>query len=317
MRAAILQSPRNFKLETMAMPEVRRDEILVRTAVCGICTSELDMWEGKAVGLEFPRFIGHEVSGIVEAIGSDVTTVKNGDHVSLYAQGKGYAEYVVVPERVAVRLSPQTPFDLALGEPIACATNGVRKAAVQLNDSVCIIGCGFMGLIMTQVFKAAGAGMVIAVDTRESILEIARQVGASHTFNPRSGDVRREVKDLTDGAGVDIGVEAGGIQETLDLTSDLVRMEGKLEVFGFHQGPPRTVPWGYWNWMAFNIINGHSRSEHVYVEGMRIGLSLLESGRLRMERLVTHRFTLEQMNLGFEQASTKPDGFVKGVLQFA
>ena len=317
MQAAILCGPKEFKVEDRPIPAYEGDEILVKTSVCGICTSELDMWEGKAVGLEFPRFIGHEVSGIVEAVGSGVTTVKRGDHVSLYAQGKGYAEYVVVPERVAVKLSPETPFELALGEPIACATNGVRKAAVQLNDSVCIVGCGFMGLIMTQVFKAAGAGIVIAVDTRESILEIARHVGATHTLNPKTNDVRLAVKDLTNGAGVDIGVEAGGIQETLDLASDLVRMEGKLEVFGFHQGSPRTVPWGYWNWMAFNIINGHSRSEHVYVDGMRIGLALLESGRLKMERLITHHFAIEQMNLGFEQASTKPEGFVKGVLQFA
>ncbi len=97
---------------------------------------------------------------------------------------------------------------------------------------------------------------------------------------------------MTGGKGVDIGVEAAGSQATLDLVGQVVRMEGKLEVFGFHQGAPRQVPWGWWNWMAFQIVNGHVRSAHIYVEGMRQGLTLLEAGQLNMKPLVTHRFAL-------------------------
>ncbi len=106
------------------------------------------------------------------------------------------------------------------------------------------------------------------------------------------------------------------MQETLDRASDLVRMEGKLEVFGFHQGERRLVPWGYWNWMAFHIINGHTRSGHIYVEGMRLGLQLLEAGKLEMKSLVTHRFRLDEINHAFEVASQKKEGFVKGIISF-
>ena len=173
-----------------------------------------------------------------------------------------------------------------------------------------------MGLIMVQVFNASGAGMVIAVDTRDSILELARGVGATHTVNSKSVDPRTAIKELTDGKGVDIGVEGAGNQQTLDLTADLVRMEGKLEVFGYHQGEPRRVNWGYWNWMAFQIINGHTRSGSVYVEGMKIGLQLLEAGKLDMNSLVTHRFALHEINRAFEIASSKQEGFVKGVITF-
>lgn len=313
MQAAILERPGRFVLEERPLPEVGPNEIRVRTEVCGMCTSELDMFEGVP-SLEYPRFIGHEVSGVVDAVGSKVEGVEEGDRVALYAEGKGYAEYVAVPAAWAVPLADETPFEYALGEPIACSVNGVRKAQPELNDSVCIVGCGFMGLMMLQVFKARGTGPLIAVDTRESARQLALQVGATHAAGP--GEAEALVRDLTGGRGVDIGVEAAGIQATLDLTTQLVRMEGKLEVFGFHQGAPREVDWGYWNWMAFQIINGHTRSPHIYVEGMRLGIGMIERGALDMAPLVTHRYALDEINRGFETASAKEEGFVKGVIAF-
>lgn len=274
------------------------------------------MWEGKATGLEFPRFIGHEPAGIVEAVGTDVRHFSAGDHVAAWSEGKSYAEFFTSKEAHLYKLRHETPFEYALGEPIACSVNGVRKANPQVHDSVCIVGCGFMGLIMLQVFRIMGAGLLIAVDTRSSMLELAKKFGATHTFDPRTTDVKNVVRDLTEGRGADIGVEGAGIQQTLDLTTDVVRMEGKLVVFGFHQGEPRKVNWGYWNWMAFQIINGHTRSGHVYVEGMKLGLRLLEDGKLFMKPLITHRFSLDEINTAFERASAKESGFVKAVITF-
>lgn len=314
MKAAILQEPKKFVVEERDKPEIAPHQVMVQIKVCGICTSELDMWEGKAKGLEFPRFIGHEVAGVVTEVGADVTSVASGDHVAVWSEGKGYAEYVAADEEYLFKLKKSTPLEHALGEPIACAVNGVRKTNLQLNDSVCIVGCGFMGLMMLQLFKLQGAGLLIAVDRRPDILALARRLGATHIFNPQEDDVKNEIKELTDGKGVDLGVEGAGIQQTLDLTTDLVRMEGKLEVFGFHQGEPRKVNWGYWNWMAFSIINGHVRSANIYVEGMHIGLKLLEAQKLQMQDLVTHRFPLEKINDGFALAASKQEGFVKGVV---
>jgi threonine dehydrogenase-like Zn-dependent dehydrogenase len=313
IKAAILQAPKTFVVEDRPLPRPGSRQIRVRIHACGICTSELEMWEGKT-GLEFPRFIGHEVGGVIEEVGAEVTSVGVGDHVVLYAEGQGYAEALVIDEDRAVRLSPNTPFDLALGEPIACATNGVLKANPQLNDSVCLVGCGFMGLIMLQIFRVRGVGSIIVIDPRDSMLRIAKSLGATHTVNPRTTNAATAVKELTNGTGVDIGVETGGNQQTLDLVTDIVRMEGKLEVFGFHQGPPRHVNWGYWNWMAFQIVNGHSRSANIYMSGMRTGLALLESGALNMKPLVTDLFPLDGINDGFAKSCLKPEGFVKAVV---
>ncbi len=316
MRRAMLQAPGKFTVETIPIPVPGDDELLVRTKACGICTSELDIWEGRLEGLEYPRFIGHEPSGIVEAVGKDVKEFSPGDHVSVWSEGKAYAEFFTTPAAYAAKLRPGTVLEQALGEPIACSTNGVLKADPQLNDSVCIVGCGFMGLIMLQIFRARGAGQIVAVDTRDTILALAKQLGATQVLNPATVDVAAAIKDLTHGRGVDIGVEAAGRQATLDLVGSVVRMEGKLEVFGFHAGASRQVPWGFWNWMAFSIINGHVRSAHVYVHGMKTGLALLEAGTLNMEPLVTHRFSLEEINKGFEVASSKREGFVKGIIAF-
>lgn len=316
MRAAILERPRHFELTERPIPAPGPGEILVRTEICGMCTGELEQFEGKAADLEYPRFIGHEVSGVVEAVGPRVESVAPGDRVTVYSEGKGYADYTVVPASWAVKLAAGTPFELALGEPIACSVNGVRKVDPQLGDSVAIVGCGFMGLIMVQVLRARGAGAVIAVDRRQRVLDLAMDLGATHVFNPDEVDVEKKIRSMTGERGVDIGIEAAGAQATLDLTSRLVRMEGKLEVFGFHLGERRTVDWAYWNWMAFQIVNGHTRNPDVYVEGIRIGVQLMESGKLNMEPLVTHRFRLEDINVGFETAIAKSDDFVKGVIEF-
>lgn len=316
MKAAILKKPGYFTIEERDIPAIGPNEILVKAKVCGICTSELDMWEGKAIGLEFPRFIGHEVAGIVENVGNNVRQIKPGDRVAIYAEGEGYAEYIAVPQEYAIKLNPIIKFEHALGEPIACSVNGVRKLKLEIQESVCIVGCGFMGLIMLQVFKSAGAGILIAVDTRDSILNIAEQLGATHALNPLHSDVIKEIKKITGNRGVDVGIEAAGTQQTIDMTTQIVRMEGKLEIFGFHQGEPRKIDWGFWNWMAFQIINGHTRSRHIYIEGMRIGLDLMTAGKLNMAPLVTHTFPLNDINEGFRTASQKDDSFVKGVITF-
>jgi L-iditol 2-dehydrogenase len=316
MKAAILQGPGKFTIEEMDIPRPGPDELLVKTKACGICTSEVGFWTGEAQGLTYPRFIGHEPSGIVQEVGAHVAGFEVGDHVSVWSEGRAYAEYFVTKADYAARLSRETAMDEALGEPIACATNGVRKADPQLNDSVCIVGCGFMGLIMQQVFLARGVGIMVAVDTRKSIRDLALQLGATHVLDPKAVDVVKAVKDLTGGRGVDIGVEAAGIQQTLDMAANVTRMEGKLEIFGFHQGEPRSVHWGFWNWMAFTIVNGHVRNAATYVEGMKIGLGLLEAGKLRMGPLVTHRFPLKDISTAFDTAAAKHEGFVKGVVAF-
>ena len=99
MKIAILTGPKEFQFQEEQLPALLPDEVLVQVAACGVCTSELDVWEGKAGGQMYPRYPGHEVSGIVTEVGKDVQGLAPGDRVAVWAPGRGFAEYVIVKSK--------------------------------------------------------------------------------------------------------------------------------------------------------------------------------------------------------------------------
>src|SRR5688572_7689155 len=115
MKIAILSAPQTFEIADEPVPAIQTDEVLVRVAACGVCTSELDMWEGKAGPDIYPRYPGHEVSGTVEKIGEDVGTLKPGDAVGVWVTGRGFAEYVAVKAAYCYPAG-DVPLELALAE---------------------------------------------------------------------------------------------------------------------------------------------------------------------------------------------------------
>jgi 2-desacetyl-2-hydroxyethyl bacteriochlorophyllide A dehydrogenase len=313
MKIAILTGPKEFQFKDEALPELLQDEVLVRVAACGVCTSELDMWEGRAGGQMYPRFPGHEVSGVVEEVGKDVQGLAAGNRVAVWAPGRGFAEYVVVKSKYCFPAG-DLALDLALAEPLACAVNTVELANISLGDDVVIIGAGFMGNLVQKLVQMQGPRHLIVADTRVDALERALKLGATQMVDVTKESLPEVVKSLTDGQGADAVFEVVGSQAPLNLLGDVTRMSGKVVIVGFHQGEPRQIPLGYWNWMAFQILNAHFREEATILRGMRIGMRLLTSGRLSLEDLVTHRFQLGEINQAFLTAHEKPEGFVKSTV---
>jgi len=313
MKIAILTGPKEFEFQEEPLPALLPDEVLVQVAACGVCTSELDMWEGKAGGQMYPRYPGHEVSGVVADVGKDVEELAPGDRVAVWAPGRGFAEYVIVKSKYCFPAG-DLPLDLALAEPLACAVNTVELANVSLSDDVVIIGAGFMGNLVQKLVAMQGPRRLIVADTRADALERALKLGATHVVNVSKELLPEAVKALTDGQGADVSFEVVGGQAPLNLLGDVTRMSGKVVIVGFHQGEPRQIPLGYWNWMAFQMLNAHFREEATILRGMRIGMRLLTSGRLSLEDLVTHRFSLEEINQAFATAHAKPEGFVKSTV---
>jgi 2-desacetyl-2-hydroxyethyl bacteriochlorophyllide A dehydrogenase len=313
MKIAILTGPKEFEFQEEPLPALLPDEVLVQVAACGVCTSELDMWEGKAGGHMYPRYPGHEVSGVVVDVGNDVKELASGDRVAVWAPGRGFAEYVIVKSKYCFPAG-DLPLDLALAEPLACAVNTVELANVSLSDDVVIVGAGFMGNLVQKLVGMQGPRRLIVADTRADALERALKLGATHVVNVSKESLPETVKALTDGQGADVSFEVVGGQAPLNLLGDVTRMSGKVVIVGFHQGEPRQIPLGYWNWMAFQILNAHFREEATILRGMRIGMRLLTSGRLSLEDLVTHRFSLEEINQAFATAYAKPEGFVKSTV---
>ncbi len=313
MKIATLRAPREFEVVEAPMPEIKPDEILVRVAACGVCTSELHQWEGKASGLSYPRFPGHEVSGVVIDVGQEVHGFAPGDRVAVWVTNHGFAEYVAVKAEYCFPAG-DVPLDLALAEPLACSVNAVELANLSLSDDVVIIGAGFMGNLVQKLVQLQGPRHVIVADTRPDALERAKKMGATRVVDVRNESLPEVVKEMTGGQGADVSFEATGAQTPLTLMGDVTRMSGKVVIVGFHQGGMRELPLAYWNWMAFQIINAHFREIPTIMHGMRTGMRLLTSGRLSLDDLVTHRYHLNEINTAFQTACDKPEGFVKSTI---
>jgi L-iditol 2-dehydrogenase len=313
VKLAVMQQPGRFEIVDEPIPEIGRDDVLLRVGACGVCTSELDMWRGLAGHAAYPWYPGHEVSGTVEAVGENVTSLAPGDPVAAWVTTRGYAEYVALPAEYCFP-TRDVPLPLALGEPLACAVNIVEVAEVSLADDVVVIGAGFMGLLVLELVQLRGPRHVIVADTRADALERARKMGATHVVDVTQERLRDVVLGLTDDAGADVTFEMTGVQEALTAAGDVTRMSGTVVIGGYHQGEPRTIPLAEWNWMAFRIANAHFREVSTILRGMRRGMRLLTSGRISLEGLVTHTFELERIDEAFRTAVERPDGFVKATV---
>jgi L-iditol 2-dehydrogenase len=313
VRLAVLTAPRRLDVVEEPVRDPGPGEVRLRVASCGVCASELDMWEGRS-DIAYPRFPGHEVSGTVERVGAGVTAFREGDAVAAWVTERGFAEYVVVRADYCFAAG-DVPLDLALAEPLACAVNAVERAAPALGDDVVIIGAGFMGNLVQMLVQLKGVRSVTVADTRPDALERARRLGATGAVDVRRESLPDAVRAITDEEGADVSFEVTGVQPALDSLGEVTRMSGKVVIVGFHQGGERRLPLALWNWLAFDIVNAHFRDVDTIMAGMRTGMRLLTSGRLSLADLVTHRFELADVNAAFATAVEKPPGFVKATVR--
>ena len=315
MQIAILEAPGSFRIVDRPVPSVADQQVLIRVAACGVCTSELDVWEGTAGAAGFPRKMGHEVSGVVEQVGAEVVDLKVGDRVAAWVTGSGFAEFVAVDSAHCVDAG-DVPLDLALGEPLACAVNAVERADPQLADDVVIIGAGFMGHLVQKLVQLRGPNQVIVADIRPDALERAGRIGATRTVDVRSESLPDVVQAVTGGRGANLTFEVTGVQSGLDAASEVTRMEGTIAIVGYHQGGRREIPLDRWNWMAYRIANCHFRDPGTILHGMGTGMRLLRSRQIVLDDLVSHRFPIQDIGQAFQTAHDKPEGFVKATVVF-
>jgi len=312
VRIAVLTGPQAFEIVDEPEPGCLADEVLVDVVACGVCASELDTWQGRG-STAFPLYPGHEVSGTVVGIGPEVSSFAVGDAVAVWTTDRGFADRVAA-KADHCRPAGDIPLEQALLEPVACAVNAVEVADVRMSDDVVIIGAGFMGHLVHMLVALRGAGHIIVADARTDALDRASELGATRVVDVRTESLVNVVRDCTDGRGADITFEVTGAQGPLEVVGETTRMSGKIVLVGFHQGEPRQVPLGHWNWMAFSLLNAHFRDVETIMRGLTVGMRLLNSGQLSLGSLVTHRFGLTDINEAFRTAVAKPDGFVKATV---
>ena len=178
-----------------------------------------------------------------------------------------------------------------------------------------IIGAGFMGNLLQLAVQLKGPSTVTVADVRQDALERAASLGATHTVDTSSEDLAARVAEITDGRGADLSFEVTGANAGLELAEAATRMSGKLCIVGYHQGGTRSIRLGYWNWMAFHIVNAHVRDRATILSGMRAGLRLMSAGVLDVAPLVTNSYPLQRIGEAFQAAAAKPGGFVKAVIE--
>jgi threonine dehydrogenase-like Zn-dependent dehydrogenase len=315
MRAAQLTGPRSVEIVEAPVPVPGPGELLVRMEGCGLCGSNLPVWQGRP-WFEYPLepgAPGHEGWGRVVALGGGVdpnaTGVQVGDRVAALSQ-RALAEYDVVSSAAVVVLPRALDGMDVPGEPLGCAMNVFRRSDIRRGHAVAVIGAGFLGAVLIRLASRIGA-RVFAISRRPFAVALAREMGAEVALSLAHDDVSARIAELTGGRGCDRVIEAVGLQSTLDLASALTCVRGRLIIAGYHQDGPRTIDMQAWNWRGIDVINAHERDTEIYVEGMHAGLDVLTSQVLDLSRLLTHRCSLAEVSHAFELLELRPDGFLK------
>lgn len=317
MYSATLTGPRNFEWSIIPIPLPGPDEVRIRLEGCGICHSNLALWEGTPWA-QYPTpygSLGHEGWGIVDEVGEKVKEFHPGERVTGLTY-HSFAEYDLARSNEILKVPPSLSHVPIPGEAFGCAMNIFERARIKKGETVAIIGIGFLGALLTLLAKEAGA-KVIGISRRNYSLEIAKEMGADEIIQMKDdGLILSRVKEITNGNLFDCVIEAVGKQFSLDLATDIVSTYGRLIIAGYHQDGPRKVNVQAWNWKAIDVINAHERDSKIYLNGIQKALAKLEMNPEITKKLLTHSIHFKELKNAFELLERRPDGFLKAYIYF-
>jgi L-iditol 2-dehydrogenase len=344
MKAVVYHGRGDLRVEDLPVPLPGVGEILVRVEACGICPTDLKKIE-KGL-LPGPRVFGHEIAGRIEALGEGVKRYAEGDRVVVhhhvpcgrcfycahkaYAQcpvykqngttagfepsGGGYAEYVLardwiveqgtipVPEGVA-------PEEAAFVEPVNTCLKAARKAAIEPDETVLVVGLGPIGLLLMQIARALGA-RTFASDPLPERRELAEKLGAGRVLDS-AADVAAEVQSLSAGRGADCVLVAAPGQAAFDQAVLATRPGGRLLSFAATApGETVNVDLGMLTNLEKDLLTAYSSS----IELQQEAAELVFSRRVRTADLVSHRLPVARGLEAFALASGRAPGTLKVVL---
>ncbi|MBF9252813.1 zinc-binding dehydrogenase [Pontibacter sp. 172403-2] len=317
MKAAVITAPKAVEIQKINMPQPGAGQVRIRLEGCGLCASNIPVWEGRE-WFSYPADAGnpgHEGWGVVDAVGEGVNNVQPGDRVAALSYN-AYAAYDMADADKVVKL-PDTlagkPFP---GEPLGCAMNIFKRSDIAEGQTVAILGIGFLGALLVQLAKHAGA-RVIAISQREFSLETAKACGADEVI-PMDDHYKiiEKVKELTNGSFCERVVECTGKEWPLNLAGELCAERGKLIIAGFHQDGMRQVNVQLWNWRGLDVINAHERDPQEYIKGIKAAITAVESGIIKPEKLYTHTYAMDNIAEAFGALARRPDGFVKALITY-
>jgi threonine 3-dehydrogenase len=314
-------------LRNVAVSEPGPGEIRIKVAAAGICGTDMQIYKWAprmARRMKLPRVLGHEVSGVVDALGPGVSNVKLGDHVSLESHvfcgqckqcrtqrahlcvkttypgidfDGGFADYAVVPASIAWVNPPDMPHEIAaMQEPYGIAVHASLEGSGVSGQSVLVNGCGPIGLMNVAAARALGARQIIACDPNPLRLATAKTMGADRCVNPKEEDVVKVVRDMTDGDGVDVGIEYSGTEAGFRAVFECLTKGGDFRLVGAPSAPI-PVDFSFWLLKCPRMINIHGR--RIWESWVQAS-ALLRAGKVDLRPLASHVLPLSEATRGFE-----------------
>jgi len=322
MLAAVLHGVDDLRLEQVPRPvPCRTGTVLVKVASCGICATDYKAIRGIRRNVQFPVICGHEVSGVVEALGPAVSHFQVGDEVICQPLGYcgfcehcragnthycrqafvtggdgpsevwpgGFAEYMVTAANCLFRKPPDVSFDAAaLTEPLSGAWKGmIQYSQCRLGDDVVVIGTGGIGMLCLMVARAAGTGRLVAVDVSDYALAQAERLGATHTVNPATCDAREAVHQILPD-GPDVVLEAAGPIEAVRLMVSLLRRGTRWNVFGITTHETFELDGGLTHFLEARMDASFGTTPMA----MQNAVKLMGAGKVDPGQIITHRYRL-------------------------
>lgn len=311
MKSAVFYGKHDMRVEESPMPKVGAEDVLIQVKACGICGTDVHIYEGDKGAAEVtpPTILGHEFSGVVAEVGSAVTNVKVGDRVCIDPNcycGKcdfcrngiahyctdmigygttvngGFAEYCSVNQRQVYKLGDHTTFEQgAMTEPVACCLHGMDMCNIHPGSSVVIIGGGMIGLLMLQLARLAGAARTALLEPVEAKREVAKKLGADICIDP----IHDNVKTALASAGmtwVNTVIECVGRTSTIEQAIDIVGNKGTVMMFGLTK-PDDTI-----SLKPFEVFQKEIELKASYINPytQKRALELIDSGRLDVSSMV-------------------------------
>jgi 2-desacetyl-2-hydroxyethyl bacteriochlorophyllide A dehydrogenase len=313
----LVEIGRPLQLQEIPISTLGPGDVLVRVKAAGICHSDVHYRAGTSPVGPLPQTLGHEIAGIVEDVGSEVTGVATGDRVCLHylltcgychycrtgneqfcVEGKmlgkhcdgGYAEFIAVPARNAVALADGVSFEQ--GAALMCSSStsfhALRKARLQPGETVAIFGAGGLGMSAIQLAQAFGALDVYAVDINEAKLRLAQTYGAV-PVDASQQDPVAEIRRLTGGRGVNVALEVIGLRRTMEQAVQSLAILGRAVLVGITDEPFAIDSYRELLGREAEVIGS---ADHLLSE-LPVLIEFVRQGRLDLSQVVTRTVPLE------------------------
>ncbi len=290
MKKAVYHGIRDVRVEDVDDCNPGPQEVKIKVKYCGICGSDRHEY---LHGLFPISYFGHEVVGEIVELGSDIEGFEAGDRVLAVTKG-GYAEYVNAPLQTLFKLSDDISWKRAVVmEPLSGAAHALEKGGVKASDTILIAGGGTVGLMVLLGAKALGIKTIYVTDLSPVKLEMAKKLAATAVFNPKEGKISARIKELTDGKGVDVSIEAVGIEPTLKDCLSSTRHGGTVIIQGI-----------FTEKVSLNMLGFVSKEMHMVGANFinpAIAFEWIKAGNIEPESIITSIIPLKDIvTRGFE-----------------